>query len=116
MTISRGTPPEKKQNYFTQNGNVWEFDQVLKKRVKFKQFNLQNSFISLGIFDLILCRYVAIYFSDMFKRELFSKMARALKPGNILMLGATESLRGLSKDFKITYYKDAVINEKARKE
>lgn len=112
MSVARGTPQDKKKNYFTQNGNVWEFDQVLKKRVTFKQFNLQNNFRSLGVFDLILCRYVAIYFSNLFKRELFSKMSRALKPGCVLMLGATESLRGLSKDFKIMYHKDAVINEK----
>ena len=112
MTVARGTPPDKKKNYFTQNGNVWEFDQILKKRVTFKHFNLQSSFISLGKFDLILCRYVAIYFSDLFKRELFSKIAKALKPGCVLMLGATESLRGLSKDFKITYHKEAVINKK----
>ena len=103
---------DKKQNYFSKCGNVWAFDQVLKKRVSFKQFNLQNSFISLGKFDLILCRYVAIYFSDLFKRELFSKIARVLNPKCVLLLGATESLRGLSEDFKITYYKDAVINEK----
>ena len=112
MTIARGTPPDKKQTYFTQNGNVWEFDQILKKRVTFRQFNLQNSFVSLGKFDLILCRYVAIYFSEQFKRKLFSKMAQSLNSGCVLMLGATESLRGLSDDFKIRYYKDAVLNEK----
>jgi len=112
IAIGRGLPMDKKQNYFSKCGNVWAFDQVLKKRVSFKQFNLQNSFISLGKFDLILCRYVAIYFSDLFKRELFSKIARVLNPKCVLLLGATESLRGLSEDFKITYYKDAVINEK----
>ena len=114
MTIARGTPADKKIKYFTQNGNVWEFDQILKKRVAFKHFNLQSSFASLGIFDLILCRYVAIYFSDIFKRELFSKMTKALRPGSVIMLGATESMRGLTKELKISYYKEAVINEKPK--
>ncbi|SLM30067.1 MCP methyltransferase, CheR-type [Desulfamplus magnetovallimortis] len=112
MAVKRGMSEEKKRTYFTRNGDNWDFDQKLKTKVTFKHFNLQNSFISLGLFDLILCRYVAIYFSDPFKRELFSKMARALKPGSVLILGATESLRGFSQDFNIIYYKDAVINEK----
>ena len=112
MAMSRGTTPETKERYFTKTGNVWEFDRQLKKRVTFKQFNLQNSFVSLGTFDLILCRYVAIYFSEDFKRQLFSKMFRALNRGGVLLLGATESLRGFSDEFRIGYYKDAVINEK----
>ncbi|MBF0235411.1 MAG: protein-glutamate O-methyltransferase CheR [Desulfamplus sp.] len=112
MAVSRGMPDDKKQVYFRKSGNEWEFDQVLKNRVTFKLFNLKNSFASLGLFDLILCRYVAIYFSDSFKRELFSKMSKVLKPGCVLILGATESLRAFSQDFTITYYKDAVINQK----
>lgn len=112
MAMSRGTTPKIKERYFTKTGNVWEFDRELKKRVTFKQFNLQNSFVSLGTFDLILCRYVAIYFSEAFKRQLFSKMFRALNSGGVLLLGATESLRGFSDEFRISAYKDAVINEK----
>ncbi len=112
MAMSRGTTPETKERYFTKTGNVWEFDRQLKKRVTFRQFNLQNSFVSLGTFDLILCRYVAIYFSEDFKRRLFSKMFRALNSKGVLLLGATESLRGFSNEFRISYYKDAVINEK----
>ena len=80
MAIGRGVPADKMPVYFKKAGNVWEFDKVLKKRVTFKQFNLQNSFITLGKFDLVLCRYVAIYFSSRFKRELFSKIAKVLKP------------------------------------
>jgi len=112
MALSRGLPEDKKQTYFTKSGNEWEFDQALKNRVTFKLFNLKNSFISLGLFDLILCRYVAIYFSDLFKRELFSKMAKALKPGCAFLLGATESLRSFSHDFKISYYKDSEKKKK----
>lgn len=94
MAMGRSTTPSIKKRYFSRTGNVWEFDRTLKKRVTFKQFNLQNSFISLGTFDLILCRYVAIYFSKVFKRDLFSKMFRALNRKGVFLLGATESLRG----------------------
>lgn len=112
FAIGRGMTPERKQRYFTQEGSVWIFDQVLKRRVSFKKFNLQDSFTPLGIFDLVLCRYVSIYFSDMFKRELFAKMSRIISPGGALLLGATESLRGLSDAFEIEYYKNAVVNRR----
>jgi len=112
FSINRGLPADKKEKYFTKDGNVWVFDQELKKRVKFKKFNLQEDFAPLGLFDLILCRYVTIYFSDAFKREVFSKMAKALNPNGILVLGATETLRGYSEDFEIKYVNKALINVK----
>ncbi|MBF0224389.1 MAG: protein-glutamate O-methyltransferase CheR [Desulfobacterales bacterium] len=112
MTINRGLPLDKKLKYFTQQKNVWVFDQELKKKVKFKKFNLQESFISLGTFDLILLRYVTIYFSSDFKKILYEKIANALVPKGTLILGATESLRGFTDKFEITYHKNALVNIK----
>ena len=112
IAIHRGLPDDRREQYFIGQGQVWQFDPHLKSRVQFKKFNLKNSFASLPQFDLILCRYVSIYFSDAFKRELFAKLASVLKPGGILLLGATESLREFSTEFDISYYKTAVINTK----
>jgi len=112
FSINRGLPADKKSRYFTQEGNVWVFDQELKKHVRFKKFNLRDSLASMGIFDLIMCRYVTIYFSEQFKRTVFSKIAKALQPGGVLILGATESLRGYSDEFNITYHNRALINIK----
>ena len=112
IAMARGLPDDMKKQYFTQEGNMWFFDQRLKSRVHFKKFNLQNSFIALGPFNMILCRNVSIYFSDSFKRELFSKMASVLKTGGILLLGSTESLREYSQEFEIRYYNNAVVNIK----
>ncbi|QTA88425.1 CheR family methyltransferase [Desulfonema magnum] len=112
IAMNRGLPEDKKEKYFTKLDNIWLFDQELKERVLFKKFNLQNDFIFPETFDLILCRYVSIYFSEDFKCELFSKMAQVLKPGGVLLLGATESLREFSNDFEISYYKSVVINKR----
>jgi chemotaxis protein methyltransferase CheR len=68
-----------------------------------------NSFASLGTFDLVLCRFVAIYFAEDFKRDLFHRLATAMKPGSPLVLGATETLRGLCDDFEISMRKNATI-------
>lgn len=112
LSINRGLPEDKKQKYFRDIGNIWEFDPELKKRVTFEKFNLQKSFAALGPFDFVMCRYVSIYFSERFKKELFSKMAKVIKPGGILLLGATETLREFSSAFDVKYNKNVVINTK----
>lgn len=112
IAINRGLSEEKRRKYFTQEGPSWVFDERLRGRVRFKKFNLQDPFVFPYRFDLILCRYVSIYFSESFKRAMFAKLADVLKPGGALILGATESLREFSAEFDITYYKSAVINTK----
>jgi len=44
---------------------------------------------------------VAIYFSDAFKKGLYSRLARILSPNGFLVIGAVETLRGLSEDFEM---------------
>lgn len=112
ISMNRGLQEKWKERYFTKVGKYWEFDSNLRQRVKFMKFNLQNPFIFFKAFDMVLCRNVSIYFSDIFKRKLFSKMARTIKPGGVLILGSTETLRDYSTDFDIEYYKNAVINIK----
>jgi chemotaxis protein methyltransferase CheR len=45
-----------------------------------------------GAFDLVLCRNVAIYFVPPAQRALYVKLAAALRPGGVLMLGSCERL------------------------
>jgi chemotaxis protein methyltransferase CheR len=113
IAIQRGLSKDKQNRFFKMYANQWEIIPEIKQIVSFKEFNLQDSFINLGQFDMILCRYVSIYFSEQFKKELFAKFARALKrSGDVLLLGATESLRGFSDSFHIEYYQNAMINLK----
>jgi chemotaxis protein methyltransferase CheR len=45
-----------------------------------------------GAFDLVLCRNVAIYFEPPAQEALYAKLAAALRPGGVLLLGACEQL------------------------
>ena len=99
IAVSRGLPEEMKVKYFKQDGRVWSLDESVKKLVRFQKFNLQNSFMPLGHFDIVFLRYVAIYFSDKFKKELFASLARVVAPSGYLVIGAVESLRGYSEAF-----------------
>ncbi len=110
IAMSRGMTERYRDRYFTQHGRVWELDPAMRGRVSFKQLNLQNSFGALGTFDFIMCRNVAIYFSDVFKRDLFARFAGALSPGGYFMLGTAESLTGYSDKFEMLEYKRGVYH------
>lgn len=92
MAISRGLPREYRDRYFEQEGRVWSIAPEVREMVALKRINLQDSFAALGRFDIILCRNVAIYFSDAFKSDLFGRIGDILHPEGVLFLGASESL------------------------
>lgn len=111
VAMGRGMSPEVLNRYFKQDGTYHTVNPDIRKMVQFKRFNLQDNPIGFGHFDVIFLRYVAIYFSEEFKRGLFSRLARVLSPGGYLIIGAIETLRGISDEFKIeshaggAYYK-----------
>jgi chemotaxis protein methyltransferase CheR len=45
-----------------------------------------------GTFDLVLCRNVVIYFEPPAQRFVYAKLAAALRPGGVLMLGTCEQM------------------------
>ena len=110
ISMARGVPEDVKASYFTESANISILNEDIKKRVKYKKFNLQDSFAELGTFDLILCRNVAIYFSAEFKQDLFTRMAQVMNPEGFFMLGSCENLVGSQTAFEmkdhesITYY------------
>lgn len=99
-----------KQQYFTDRGRVSLIKDEIKGSVQFQRLNLQNSFAQMGRFDLIFLRNVAIYFSEGFKRRLFSKMHAALHPGGHLILGSAESTTGYSTQFTAESHGRAVLH------
>lgn len=101
LAMSRGMMDGIKERYFTEQGAIATINDDVKKMVHFQSFNLQDSFATLGSFDIVFLRNVAIYFSADFKREIFKKIAQSLKPNGYLFLGASESLIGYSEDFKV---------------
>jgi chemotaxis protein methyltransferase CheR len=101
IAMSRGVSPEQLNRYFVKDSvNSYSIKPEINQMVKFQKFNLQdNPIVIEPHFDLIFMRYVAIYFSDEFKRGLYSRLARVLIPKGFLIVGAVESLRGVSEDF-----------------
>lgn len=109
ISISRGMPEILLNRYFQQDGRVYILDTKIKEMVQFQQLNLMKSFNQVGMFDLVMLRNVAIYFSVEFKIDLFRRISQVLNPGGYLILGASESLHGLSNDFNRLEYKNCVF-------
>ena len=86
--------------YFTKRKDHWTVNQTIRSRVNFRQQNLMADFSHLGVFDVIFCRNVLIYFAPEQKRDVLNRVARCLAPDGYLVLGAAESVIGYSADFK----------------
>lgn len=90
VAMSRGMPDQLRTRYFSSSGKIWVLNNEIKKMVSLKKLNLQEPFSLLGKQDIILCRNVLIYFSDAFKMDVLSRIARQLNPGGVLFLGSSE--------------------------
>jgi chemotaxis protein methyltransferase CheR len=93
--VSRGLPGPCLGKYFTRRASAWQINAPLKLGIEFRQLNLAGPWPNIGAFDAILVRNVLIYFSQATKRDILERMAAALNPGGVLMLGAGESLLGI---------------------
>lgn len=100
-SLSRGISPERKKTYFHERPEGWQLRDDIRNRVTFSQLNLKQSFAALGKFDIVFCRNVLIYFSSDLKRDIISRIARALNPGGLLFLGSSESITGHSDEFEM---------------
>lgn len=100
VEMERGLPPDKLNRYFSPHENGWKISDEIRAMAVFKTLNLLEDFSSLGKFDIIFCRNVAIYFTEQDKTRLFERLARSLETDGFLVIGATESLTGLCPSFE----------------
>lgn len=97
--VQRGLPISHLMRYFRQEGDRWRLNEYVRSSVAFRRYNLLDDFRPLGVFDLILCRNVLIYFDLRRKADILDRFAPALAVDGMLMLGAAESPLGLSSAF-----------------
>ena len=86
----------RKSKYFNRQGDKYAVSPDIKQRIEFKRHNLLKDPFETG-FDLILCRNVVIYFTEEAKDQLYANFFKALKPGGILFVGATEAILNFRK-------------------
>jgi chemotaxis protein methyltransferase CheR len=98
--VQRGLPIQMLVKHFTQAGELWQINADIRAMIQHRQLNLLQDFSHLGTFDVIFCRNVLIYFDQDTKAGIFNRLARVLEPDGFLVLGAAETVVGLTDTFK----------------
>jgi chemotaxis protein methyltransferase CheR len=98
--VQRGLPIQLLVKYFKQSGELWQINPDIRAMVQHRQLNLLHDFSGLGIFDVIFCRNVLIYFDQDTKINIFNRLASSMEADGFLVLGAAETVIGLTDVFK----------------
>lgn len=83
-----------KVRYFKKIDNeTYEIRDELKREVTFRRLNLKNTDVVFkGLFDVISCRNVMIYFDQAIKDQVVRFFYAHTRPGGYLFVGHSESL------------------------
>ncbi len=98
--VQRGLPIQLLVKYFKQTGETWQINPELRAMIQHRQLNLLHDFSQLGTFDVIFCRNVLIYFDQETKINIFNRLARQIESDGFLVLGAAETVVGLTDAFR----------------
>jgi chemotaxis protein methyltransferase CheR len=116
----RCLPPGYQDRYFVRSGDNFLLRDEIKQRVKFIHLNL-NDLMSptapdaeakLGLFDIIFCRNVMIYFSPSCQQQLVESLHELLADGGYLFTGDAEPLHLFKHEFIPVEAADCLIYQK----
>ncbi|KQO13342.1 CheR family methyltransferase [Sphingomonas sp. Leaf242] len=98
--IQRGLPVRRMVRWFDTTGSDWVAKPELAKAIAFRRMNLVSDQPPPGRFDIVLCRNVLLYLSNETKLHVFPKIAAAMRPGGLLVMGAGETVIGQTRVFE----------------
>ncbi|HXW25411.1 MAG TPA: CheR family methyltransferase [Xanthobacteraceae bacterium] len=98
--VQRGLPIQTLVKHFAQVGEMWHIAADIRAMVQYRPLNLLSDLAHLGAFDLVFCRNVLIYFDHDAKVGVLNRIARITAPDGYLVLGAAETVVGLTDTFK----------------
>ena len=97
--VQRGLPITLLVKYFKQEGDKWRISDELRSMVTFRPFNLLDSPVALGKFDIVFCRNVLIYFDQETKGRVLDGISKIMPDDGVLYLGGAETVLGLTDKF-----------------
>jgi chemotaxis protein methyltransferase CheR len=113
LEVQRGLSAKLLVKYFTKNErDEWTACPLLTSNTTFQSMNLKAPFPFRQPFDIVLCRNVLIYQKVESKKEILLRIAAALSPGGLLVLGSGESLIGLLDNFELDTIDGAILYRK----
>jgi chemotaxis protein methyltransferase CheR len=87
-------PDALRQAWTTMDGDCAEIAAELRAIVRFRPLNFLEAWPMKGLFDVIFCRNVMIYFDNLTKERLVSRFAEMLTPDGTLYVGHSERVTG----------------------
>ena len=100
LEVNRGLPAKMLVKYFARRGIKWQVKDRLRKTLSVRELNLIHPWPALPPFDVVFIRNVMIYFNINTKRQILSKLKRALRPGGFVFLGGAETTLGVDDGFE----------------
>ncbi|MBZ5526582.1 MAG: protein-glutamate O-methyltransferase CheR [Acidobacteriia bacterium] len=101
--VNRGLPAPMLIRHFTKKADIWEVNESIRRMVAFRKLNLFGSWSGIDRADLILLRNVLIYFEQDAKKKIIARMRRHVAEDGAFLLGASETVLGLSEEFHIVH-------------
>jgi chemotaxis protein methyltransferase CheR len=113
-------PVSYQKRFLTKEEDGYKIKAEVKNLVCFVHLNLDDLMNSdcpswnqgLGLFEIIFCRNVMIYFAPSCQQKLVDTLHRLLKPGGYLFTGDAEPLHLFSHEFKPVAEADCLIYQK----
>ena len=113
LSLARGLSEERKRRFFEPSSeNKMRVKKEVTSMVSFRHLNLLDSYSLLGKFDIIFCRNVLIYFAPDVKKKILAQFRTSLNPDGYLILGASESISGLSTDYKMIRCNPGIVYQR----
>lgn len=106
LELSRGLDARMQQKHFRMVLGRMKIRDELRSICRFQVDNLLAP-RSVGPFDIILCRNVLIYFSAQDKARVVDNLLKRLRKDGFLIVGATESLLGVTDRLRRVEYHGA---------
>lgn len=92
IEIARGLTDAARDRFFLPHARGWKIRDEIRAMASFRKMNLMDDFSSLGKFDIVFCRNVAIYFNERDRISLFKGIEQRLESDGYLVVGSMESL------------------------
>ncbi len=98
----RSVNPMILNRYFKQDGSMYQLDPTIQSMVHFEKLNLKDRLAAkrFGMWDVIFCRNVMIYFDDSMKNHCAKLFHEQLQNDGTLFIGHSETLRNLDVNFE----------------
>ena len=97
--VQRGLPMTMLVKHFSKDGANWQISAALRAMVSFREWNLLADPRPLGMFDVVFCRNVLIYFDQPTKARVLNAIAKQMTPDGLLYLGGAETVLGITDRF-----------------